>query len=174
MNIAKKIKRPGNRAQAIVEFAIVMPILMMILVGIFEAGRMAYIYTAVTNASREASRYGSAVGLERDPDDLNLYSKYSYCKGIRSMARRSAYFLNLPDSSITIEYVNSAGSVFDNCPAGVIADTTVSVNTGTSLDRVKVTVTATYRPLIRLIPIRTRTINSSSARTILGIFDLGS
>ena len=49
----------GKRAQAIVEFAIVLPILLMLLVGIFEVGRLIFMYAAVTNASREAARYGS-------------------------------------------------------------------------------------------------------------------
>src|SRR5689334_11786940 len=65
-----------QRAQAIVEFAIVLPILMMILVGIFEVGRMLYTYAAVNNASREAARFGSALGF-----DDNGYHKYKDCVG---------------------------------------------------------------------------------------------
>src|SRR4030095_776329 len=45
-----------ERAQAIVEFAIALPILMALLVGILEVGRMVFIYSAVNNASREAAR----------------------------------------------------------------------------------------------------------------------
>lgn len=73
-------KTPGirtpysQRAQAIVEFAIVLPVLMMLLVGILEVGRLIYMYAAVNNASREASRYGSAIGL----DDTGAYLKYQY------------------------------------------------------------------------------------------------
>src|ERR1043165_3232610 len=62
-------KKPGSRpegAQAIVEFALVLPILMVMLVGIFEVGRLLFIYTAVTNASREAARFGSALGYDDD------------------------------------------------------------------------------------------------------------
>jgi len=55
-------KMPGYRAQAIVEFAIVLPILMMLLVGILEVGRMIYTYAVVTNASRDAARSPDRLG----------------------------------------------------------------------------------------------------------------
>src|SRR6266498_3229793 len=89
-----------QRAQAIVEFALVLPILMMLLVGIMEVGRFIYIYAAVNNASREAARYGSAIGF----DDTGTHLKYQYCDGIRNMARKSAYFMNLSNADIDIEY----------------------------------------------------------------------
>ena len=87
-------KTPGfrtQRAQAIVEFALVLPILMMMLVGIMEVGRLIYTYAAVNNASREAARYGSAIGF----DDTGTHLKYQYCDGIKDRARRSAYFTPL-------------------------------------------------------------------------------
>ena len=37
----------GYRAQAIVEFAIALPILLVLLVGILEVGRMLFIYSSV-------------------------------------------------------------------------------------------------------------------------------
>ena len=70
----------AQHAQAIVEFALVLPILMVMLVGIFEVGRLLFIYTAVTNASREAARFGSALGYDDDG-----YHKYKDC------ARHSEY-----------------------------------------------------------------------------------
>jgi Flp pilus assembly protein TadG len=156
----------GSRGQAIVEFAIALPVLMVLLVGIFEVGRMIFIYSAVNNASREAARYGSAVGR----DDSGNF-KYQYCSGIRNMARRSAYFLNLPDGNITIDYDHGPGTgSFDTCTGAV--DTLVDVNSGTDRDRVKITVTAQYSPMLRLIPLRSRTFTSTSARTILGIYEL--
>jgi len=77
----KSKKLIGSRAQAIVEFAITLPILMALLVGILEVGRMVFIYSAVNNASREASRYASAVGLDTDPDDgNNLFHEFVGCR----------------------------------------------------------------------------------------------
>ena len=153
-------KRTGYRAQAMTEFAIVLPILMVVLVGILEVGRMVFTYAAVTNASREAVRYASAVGL--DDDGLNHYNN---CTGIRNMARRSAYFMNLQDGDIEITYDSGPGTTVR--PPLCNGSDTVSGG-----DRVTVTIKATYRPLVKLIPIGPRPITSSSARTILGIVDL--
>ena len=134
----RKQKKSAYRAQAIVEFAIVLPILMALLVGIFEVSRMVFIYSAVNNASREAVRYASAVGFD---DSGNV--KYQYCDGIRSVARRSAYFLTLADADIAISYDHGPGTgpAFDTCSGSV--DTSVTVNTGASPDRVIVEITAT-------------------------------
>jgi len=162
---AKKVR--GARAQAIVEFALVLMVLMMILVGILEVGRLVFMYAAVNNASREAARYASAFGL----DDTGAYLKYQYCKGIEDAAKRSAFFTPL---TVTITYDSGPNtSSFHTCtPDSNGVDTGVSVNNGTDLDRVNVTVSANYSPMVNLIPIGSRTITSSSARTIFGYLDL--
>src|SRR5215210_6677124 len=95
----KKVHRTGNPGQAIVEFAIVLPILLVMLFGILEVGRMIFIYSAVTNASREASRYGSAVGLGDDG-----YHKYRYCAGIKEIVEQSAFLIDPADLDIDIRY----------------------------------------------------------------------
>ena len=165
MNIPFRIqKAPGARAQAIVEFALVLMILLVLLVGILEVGRLMFMYAAVNNASREAARFASAIGLD---DSGNL--KYQYCEGIRNMAERSAFFTPL---TVTITYDHGpTTSAFDTCDVYPV-DTGVSVNSGTDLDRVNVTVSANYSPMLNLIPIGSRTITSSSARTITGLIDL--
>src|SRR6266508_4354783 len=166
-------KTPGfraQRAQAIVEFAIVLPILMLLLVGIFEVGRMLYTYAAINNASREAARFASALGYY---DEGGVFvHKYKYCYGIREMAKRSAYFTPL---TITIAYDRGptyASTPFAWCDLFILAtednDFTLTTN-----DRVNVTVSGTYTPLVKLIPFGSRTFTSISARTILGFVEVG-
>jgi len=153
-----------ERAQAIAEFAIVLPILMMILVGILEAGRMVFIYAAINNASREAARYASAAGL----NDAGAIEKYKDCAGIEERARRSAFFTTL---TVTIAYDHgTTASTFDTCDGAT--DSAVVVNSGTNVDRATITVSANYKPMVKLLPLPTRTITSMSSRTILGILEL--
>ena len=165
MNCTGKSKKlAGFRAQAIVEFAIALPILMALLVGILEVGRMLFIYSSVTNASREASRYASVIGR----DDAGYYA-YKYCDGIREKANKSAFLISL--SSISINYDSGPGtSSIGICDAVSGEDGDISVDTG---DRVEVTVQADYEPMVRLVPIGNRTFTSSSARTFLGYVELG-
>ncbi|MGF7185899.1 Flp pilus assembly protein TadG [Desulfitispora alkaliphila] len=48
-----------RRGQALVELALVLPILLMILFGIIEFGRIFNAQLTVTHASREGARYGA-------------------------------------------------------------------------------------------------------------------
>jgi Flp pilus assembly protein TadG len=165
MNMLGTKKVSGYRAQAMIEFAIVASVLMLMLFGIFEVGRMVFVYSAVNNASREAVRYGSAVGL----DDYGEI-KYKHCAGIREMARRSAYFLNLQDTDIKITYDHGpTTSVFHTCTGDV--DPGYFITSG---DRILIEVSGEYKPYTRLVPWGARTFVSSGARTILSYVDLES
>jgi Flp pilus assembly protein TadG len=46
------------RGQTLVEFALVIPILIVMLMGIFDLGRAIFAYNAITNAAREGARLG--------------------------------------------------------------------------------------------------------------------
>src|SRR5215211_6172297 len=159
----------GARAQAMVEFALVLMVLLVVMVGILEVGRLMFIYASVNNASREAARYGSAIGLDTNPDTGVTAEKYKFCEMITNMAKRSAFFTPL---TVTIKYDTGPNTPsFHTCnPASNGVDTGVDVNYGT--DRVYVEVIADYHPMLNLLPISDHTFTSHSARTILGYVDL--
>ena len=48
----------NNKGQALVEFAIVLPILLLLVMGIFQFGMMLNSYLTIENASREGARAG--------------------------------------------------------------------------------------------------------------------
>ena len=48
-----------ERAQAMVEFALILPMLLLLLIGIMDFGRALFVYSEVSNASREAVRYAA-------------------------------------------------------------------------------------------------------------------
>jgi Flp pilus assembly protein TadG len=45
-----------SRGQALVEFALVLPIFILVLVGLFDAGRAVYAHNTVANSARAAAR----------------------------------------------------------------------------------------------------------------------
>jgi hypothetical protein len=47
-----------EKGQDLAEFAITLPILLMVLVVIVDLGRITYSYSTIYNAAREAARYG--------------------------------------------------------------------------------------------------------------------
>jgi len=143
---------------------LILPILLMLLYGIIEVGRLIFIFASVANASRQAARYGSASG------EINDTAFYQNCDGIRAVANQSAFIITFdkinitydrginPDgTSIPIQGVDPAPQV-DSCPIEV------PVRNG---DRIIVLVSATYEPIITLLPIDPIEIVSASARSFL-------
>lgn len=48
----------GERGQDLAEFAVALPVLLLLLLGIIEFGILVYSYNAISNAAREGARYG--------------------------------------------------------------------------------------------------------------------
>jgi Flp pilus assembly protein TadG len=57
----------GERGQAFIELALVLPILLALTIGIIELGRLAYYYIEVSNAARAGAQYGAQI-LGNAPD----------------------------------------------------------------------------------------------------------
>jgi hypothetical protein len=72
----KNIPTPKNqKGAALVEFAIVLPMLMLIIFGIIEFSLLLYDKAVITNASREAARAGIVYTMLRpDPNDSTTYT----------------------------------------------------------------------------------------------------
>jgi hypothetical protein len=65
------------RGQALTEFALILPLLLLLLLGIIEGARIAWAYITVQNAAREAARYAvSGQPLKRpdEPADCDVIS----------------------------------------------------------------------------------------------------
>lgn len=52
--------RATQRSQSLVEFALVAPVLLLLVFGIIDLGRAVYAYATITGAANEAIRYASA------------------------------------------------------------------------------------------------------------------
>lgn len=48
--------RRSDPGQALVEFALVLPILLVLLLGVFDFGRLIFMHTSLTNGAREGAR----------------------------------------------------------------------------------------------------------------------
>lgn len=140
-----------------VEFALILPLMLLLISGIVEFGRMLSIYNSVSNAAREAARYGSVVG---DPGNGASYY-FLDCTGMRDSAKRASAFAVLTDPDITIVYDHGSGSSFGTCAQGTQPSPSIA-----NADRVVVTVTATYAPILPLLPISSRTFTFTAARSI--------
>jgi Flp pilus assembly protein TadG len=52
----RRLRPSPPRGQTLVEFALILPIFILILVGIFDGGRLVFAYHTVNNAAREGGR----------------------------------------------------------------------------------------------------------------------
>ena len=57
-DIPLKSQRRRTRGQGLVEFALVLPVLILIFMGIVDFGRAIYAFNSVSNAAREGARVG--------------------------------------------------------------------------------------------------------------------
>lgn len=164
----KKLTPPKRKAQAMVEFAIALPILLMLLYGILEAGRLLFLYSTVVTATRQAVRYGSTTGV-----GPNGYPRYQECGAIREAANR-VDFLNAFDhtgADLEIRYDSGPGTLQTPYCTGMTPDTSFGPNNSS---RIEVKINADFFPIIpRLVPFIERSVANGnpiegiSARTIL-------
>jgi uncharacterized protein (UPF0333 family) len=165
-----------TKAQAMVEFALVLPLLLLLLYGILEAGRLLFIYSTIVTASRQAVRYGSATGQGL----TTTVPRYRDCAGIRLAAQKVDFLNAFNDDDIHIYHDDgpdpanpSAGlSEQEYCFNPAPTDTWDPGNTNNK--RLIVKIDGDYLPIIpKLIPFIERSvakgdpIHAVSARTIL-------
>ena len=85
-----KNKRDHRRknGQSLVEFALVLPFLLLLIFGFLDLGRAIYYYSAIGNAAREGARYASVrpMDLQTDTDDQDevkaIVQNYSVALGL--------------------------------------------------------------------------------------------
>jgi uncharacterized repeat protein (TIGR01451 family) len=175
MNIIKPPKRQRQwKGQGLVEFALALPILLVVVYGLIETGRLLFIYGSTVTAARQAARYGSATGIS----DTNI-PFYRDCDGIDSAARNTAFLSPFNDINVTYDRgLDSSGNevAIPGISPDPTADTCPSM-TDTILrngDRIKVQVTTEWAPILSLIPSwQGFTITSEAERTILKTIPIG-
>jgi hypothetical protein len=153
MKARATMKAQHNRGQTLVEFALILPAFLMLIMGIVEFGRLMINYASVASASREAARYGATVGV-------NAFGveHYNDCSGIRAEAKRVASIAPITDADISIQYDNPSTGFFEaSCP-------TSQFELG---DRIIVSVNITFEPIVPLIDLGNIPLSSETRRTVL-------
>lgn len=162
-----------GKAQAMVEFALALPIFLLVIYGLLETGRLIFLYSSVITSSREAVRYASGAGII---SSTSTTYQYQDCAGIRAAAKNTGFLLNLQDSQIRIYYDKPLGSpvvpLTEYCTPGNATDTSVQLKSGVGY-RLLVSVSAPYSLAVPLVPFTPQTISSGlTARTYMGVIDL--
>lgn len=152
-----------SRGQGLVEFSLALPVMLMLFFGVVEFGRLLFYYSAVTTASREAARYGSAAG-----GFGGAGNQYQDCAGIRASAKKLGSFVGIQDSDIQISYDRPDGSelISGNNPTPY-ANACPPAQPAVLGDRIIVDVNAKFKPIVPLVNLSEITVKSTARRTIL-------
>lgn len=150
--------KADQRGQGIVEFAIMLPALLLLILGIIEFGRLMVALSAVSSASREAARYGASSG-----DNGSGVVHFRDCAGMRDAVDRLNLF---NDPVVTIEYDLDGPGGLDPvpyCPVGILFEN-VSLDLGS---QITVTVATIYEPMIPILDFPPIPVVSKTSRTLL-------
>ncbi len=135
-----RLRRRQDGAAA-VEFALVVPLFLTLMFGIFEFGRLFAWHTAIVTASREAARYGSAIG-----DSANGFPQYTNCDEIIAAGKALSVVLELEDADFTVGFDSGPGTTVRPC-----SDPTTNLATINDGDRIVVTVSREFESVVPLI-----------------------
>jgi hypothetical protein len=112
------MKKQQFRAQTLVEFALIIPIALFLILGFFDIGRAVFNFASLSNSVREGTRY--AIVHKEAVNGAAMSSGYTELK-----QKVFDYSFGIPASDITIDVV-------------------VAMQSGSSETRDKISITATY------------------------------
>jgi Flp pilus assembly protein TadG len=125
--LRKRTHRAG-RGQALVEFALVIPIFLFILIALFDLGRAVFSYNTLTNAAREGARM--AIVNQDKPTIVK-----------RAKAQTAIVELNDPSVSVAFWQMADDGTADTSDPCNLVAVGCLAV----------VSFEATYHPITPII-----------------------
>lgn len=136
-----------------IEFTFVAILLVMVLLGVVEMGRMILAYTAIADAAKAGARYAMVHGVDRTGTGVDGPSSASSYTQIQTVTQNyaAAGLLDSSNVNVTVSYPNHSGTVAGNYPG----------------DPVQVTVSYTYTPLVGYFSSAlTQTLSSTSEGVI--------
>ena len=98
-----------ERGQGLVEFALVFPLIILILFGVFDLGRGIYAYNTLANAARQGARVAAVnqlniAGLTDCNEDMPIEDPTKPHWQIKTCAAASAVSLGVQPAAVTVTY----------------------------------------------------------------------
>jgi Flp pilus assembly protein TadG len=107
------------RGQAIAEFALAVPVFLLMVFGLLDIGRVVYVNNAIAQGAREAARWGSVQG--RSGTAAGLTSIAAYARS--SMAA-------VPNPTVTVTCTDGVGNAVATCRSNDILVIRVTSSVG--------------------------------------------
>jgi hypothetical protein len=120
--------RGGRRGQALVEFALVIPLFLLLLVALFDLGRAVFTFNTLTNAAREGAR-------------MAIVNQYEPTIVQRAKEASAMIELDVPNVQVNFYQMKTDGAPDTARPCALVAVGCLAV----------VSFEATYRPITPII-----------------------
>jgi len=129
---ARPRRRRGQRGQSLVEFAFVLPIIVLVIVAFIEIGRAVFAWNTIANAARQGARV-AAVNQLPDVTDCDesrpIEVPYEPHWSIRGCAIAAGGALGINSANVTVSYAAPPSTTLECDPTlhvGCIAAITVT------------------------------------------------
>ncbi len=130
--------KKNSRGQAILETALAIPLILLVIMGIVELGRMMFIYDQVTNAAREGARWA----VVQPSSDVTASKIKTYLTTTRS----PVYGVSAANFHVRVAACNPTVSAPDctlptdtaTCVDATAGDTLVEGSTGAARPKIRV------------------------------------
>ncbi len=160
-------RRDREGGAALLEFALVAPLLFLLLFGVIEFARLVTGYTAVWTGAREGARFATTVGT-----NASGVPHYLDCAGIEAAVRAKVVAVTIGPGDIDIVYYDPTDVAIADCDDADSSLPDPTVAAVPSGSRVEVEVRGTFDAVVPLIGqfIDGATLDSTQSRSIfLGV-----
>jgi Flp pilus assembly protein TadG len=141
----------SERGQTLLEFALVLPFLMVLGVGVIDVGRAIYYTIAVNNAAAAGVEYGSKDPIYASPAHYGDMKQSAQCDANGGTGN------NCPNGILALSNItatsgclcdNGGGTAAESCSYPIVTnDCTLQCNSGKVVECVQVTTTASFNPI---------------------------
>ena len=96
-----------RRGQSLVEFALILPIIMLLMIGVFDLGRVVFVNNSLSDGARDAARAATI-----DPRDAGLAAgEPTYCERVEESLRSAILDLELESLTVTYQVISPPDTV---------------------------------------------------------------
>ncbi len=114
--IAVGSRSHGPRGQALVEFALILPVLLLLIFGLIDGGRLIFTYNTLQNAARDAARVAIVNQSTAGTNTCDTTSATAYPTGC---AIQSGLDLAIAPADVSVAYRNPADSAACSSPMSI-------------------------------------------------------
>ena len=100
-------RRTGQKGQALVELALVLPILLLILMAIIDFGRVFHGFLAVTNGAREGARQASLGGTDAQVTETAVLAASPLAQDSLLVSISPTHAVRFSGSNVVVEVTHS-------------------------------------------------------------------